>query len=138
MPVKTASLLLLLLPGPAALAEELIRFSLLENRPAQVRVQRDPFQEKSMPPSRFEPPAQSAAEIEISDKPWQLMNLQYSGFLLRRERKTALLLVAGEHLAAEEGQEIPGGLRVLAISRTSLTVEITADGSRHEIPIRED
>lgn len=138
MPVKIACLLFLLLPTLTAGADELIRFSLLERSLAPVQVQRDPFQAKAAARPRFKPLERPAPETEISEKPWQLMNLQYCGFLLRREQKTALLLVAGEHLAVEEGQEIPGGLRILAIDRSALTIEITADGSRHEIPIRED
>ena len=138
MPGKTILTLFLLLFGLQAKADELIRISALRSETTTITtIKRDPFQKKASPRLL---PAEIPTMVTITPEESEptLPSIQYCGFLLRQGRKTALLLVAGDHVAVEEGETIMTDIRISSISDRAVTIEVISDGSKHELSLREN
>lgn len=129
MAIKIAAALLLLLLRVVPLRAELLKVNLLEKPAAQFTLKIDIFSgsrsaggdsqagdQKEIPQAQAE-----AAQKTIAEEIYQ--SIIYEGYVSKNAKKSALLNVSGEFFMVNEGDVILQKLKILKISRETVTVE---------------
>jgi len=144
--LKTKAAFLLLAMAVAAMPAraELLKLSLLERTAPRFTLKLDIFRGGSDDGMG----AASAAATAANPNPAQAESLQrsiaeeiaqsvaYEGFITKNARPLALLNVSGEFFTVGEGETVLDKIRILKISKISVTIEY--DGLPYEIRIKGD
>jgi hypothetical protein len=126
---KNAAALLLLLLVPLLARAELLKLSLLQKPAPAFSLKRDMFN-GGMPAGndaragRPQEPQQvqaAAAQRSIAEEIFQ--SISYEGYVVKNGKKSALLNVSGEFFMVGEGEQVLQKIRILAISRDTVTIE---------------
>jgi len=128
---------LLLLACVAPLRAELLKLGLLKKPAPRFTLRLDIFQGRrgdggaraAGPAGASQPEAlQKTIAEEIAQ------SVFYEGFIVKNSKKSALLNVSGEFFAVSEGDMILDKIKVLKISKDTVTIEY--DGQPYEIRIK--
>lgn len=126
---------LLLLACVAPLRAELLKLSLLKKPAPRFTLRLDLFQESGgRSAASAETPAPAAIQKTIAEEIAQ--SVFYEGFIVKNSKKSALLSVSGEFFSVSEGDTILDKIKVLKISKDSVTIEY--DSHPYEIRIKGD
>lgn len=130
--------LLALLPARG----ELLRLSLLQKPARAFSLQRDIFN-GGMPAGNDARPGNpqapqvaqaAAAQRSIAEEIFQ--SISYEGYVVKDGKKSALLNVSGEFFMVGEGEQILQKIRILGISRDTVTIEY--ENQPYDIKIKGD
>jgi len=120
-------LLLAFLAVPAR--SELLKLSLLKKSPPAFTVRRDIFNGSvsaaggaQTGKTQTASPAQAAVlQKTIAEEIFQ--SVSYEGFVIKNAKKSALLNISGEYYMVSEGDQVLDKIKILAISRSLVTIE---------------
>lgn len=133
---KTASglLALAILAAAAPARAELLKLSLLEKPAPRFMVKLDLFRggeaAAPQPAVRAEGPV-SAESLQLSIAEEIAQSVSFDGIIVKNGIPLALLNVSGDFFTVGEGETILGKIRVLKITRETVTIEY--DGQPYEI-----
>jgi hypothetical protein len=136
--------LLALLAGQAAMMcrAELIKFSLLNQQPAQFTCQRNIFSlagsvasnVSNPPPAAQAGPASKTSDAETAAEISR--SLIYEGYTIKDSQKAALLNLGGQYYIVVEGDVIEEKIKIISIKKEAVT--ITYENHNYEVPLKGD
>jgi hypothetical protein len=139
---KNAAVLLLFLLAPLPARAELLKLGLLQKPTPAFSLKRDMFN-SGLPagndarpgkPQELQPAQAAAAKRSIAEEIFQ--SISYEGYVVKNGKKSALLNVSGEFFMVGEGEQILQKIRILAISRDTVTIEY--ENQPYDIKIKGD
>lgn len=120
---------------------ELIRRSLLLQKRSPFSIRRDIFMALPLTASatasdntQDQPGSGQSQQATVQEEISQ--SISYEGFLVKENRKTALLSIGGDVYVVGEGETILERIKVLSISREMITIEY--EGQPYQIKLKGD
>jgi len=139
---RTAFLLLAMAAAAMPARAELLKLSLLERPAPRFTLKLDIFRGGSddgigaASAAAANPAPAQAESLQRSIAEEIAQSVAYEGFITKNSRPLALLNVSGEFFTVGEGETVLDKIRILKISKTSVTIEY--DGLPYEIRIKGD